>query len=343
MVDSLHLEAHYKKNPYFIANNYNSLNYLPNSETIKTGKIPIIKDCLTLSFNPGKVYINIEAPQVLHGNNLTPSLLRTKEDFTDLKKTVVNLCSLSGFDIDMNNANITRIDTAKDLETLYQFNNYGNVFKTLTAKHMNYNPSNKKYGDTWFNWSNKRRAVTSYCKSSQALQKGYLLNFGNIMRTETRLLKHSTIREHSGGFLGTYGDLLKDGLKDNLDSIYNRNVKDLFRYDYEDYKEYVNNDLQNAIINIFLASNKRENPLNKIYELITVTNKEVLKQDLLDMIEEALIFKHGDNKDTIRKMKSRYKKKLNEAYSRALENATSKGLRLVDLYQELKEGFLLVA
>lgn len=342
MVDSLYIKADYIKNPYFMANRFGMLNYYPNSEDIKSGSIRL-NNCLNLSFKPEGVYLNIEAPQLLHGNNLTPSLLRSKADFQDLEKAVVNLCSLSGFDIDMRNASITRIDTARDLETLYPFSSYGNVFKTLTASHMNYNPNNKKYGETWYNWGNKRRAITSYCKSSQAQNKGYLLNFGNIMRTETRLFNSKVIRDQSGGFLYTYQDLLKEGLEECLKFVYSHNVNGLFRYDYEDYKEFVNNDLQNAIINIFKESKERENPLNKIYELITITNKEVLKQDLLDMIEGALIVKHGDNRDTLKRMKTRYKKKLNEAYSRALENATSQGLRLVDLYQELKEGFLLVA
>ena len=342
MVDSLHLRAEYRKNRDFRAGAYNTLNYHPNSEDIKGGYIRP-NNLLNLDFKPGNIVgIKIEAPQIIHGNNLSTSLLKSKEDFRRLEQEITTFCSMLGLDIDMNNASIIRLDTARDLKTLYPFNSYGNVFSSLNVSHMPYNPSNKKYGGTWFNWSNKTRAITSYSKTSQTIEKGLLFNCDNIMRTETRLFNNRVIREHSEGFLYTYQDLLKEGLLECLGHIFNRNVKGLFKYDYEGYKEFINNDIRHAIINVILEARGGQDALKEVYRLIMASNKDIDMTDLLEIVGDAVRSKY-DNKNTVKQTLARYRADIREAYSRALENKTNDGLRLVELYTELKEGFLLVA
>lgn len=345
MVDTLYLEANYKKNSYFIANRYNMLNYLPNSEDIKSGAIRL-NNCLNLSFNPGKVYINIEAPQILHGNNLAPSLLNTKRDFQDLEKAVSNLCSLSGFDVDMRNAKITRMDTARDLNTLYPFEDYGRVFSSLDARYMNPNTKNKKFGLTWFNWQNSTRSITSYSKSSQAQNKGYLLSFDNVMRTETRLLKHRAIREHSSGFLSRFEDFQKDGLEDCLKFVYGKSVEGLFRYDYEEYRSLIEGRSLNIIEGVLRDTGKgKSNPVLKALSILSIDNIGLTREEALNLFYLAIdnLGIKETNYRTWETKRLRVRESINALYNEYIKYSHYRGLSLIDLYTELREGFLMVA
>ena len=343
MVDTIHLEASYTKNNYFRAGVSNTLHYLPNSEEIKGGYIRP-NNLITLNFKPGRVYLNIEAPQVLHGNNLTPSLLKTKRDFQDLEKAVLEVCRLSGFNVKLEQ--ITRLDTARDLNTLHPFEDYGAVFNSLNANYMKPNTENKKFGSTWFNWQNSTRSITSYCKSSQGKNKGYLIPFDNVMRTEARLLKSRVIREQSGGFLGRFEDLLKEGLEDCLSLVYSNNVKGLFRYDYEEYRKLIEG-LSLGIIEGVLRDSKRGgvNPYYKAFSILGLSKLDLSREEALRLFYDAIdnMVIKAVNYETWKDKRKKAREGINALYNDFVKYSSRRGLSNVTLYTELREGFLMVA
>jgi hypothetical protein len=166
------------------------------------------------------------SPASIKSNGVHNLFTTDLNDFQTSCKIVMGLLKESDVDVDIDKCNLSRIDIARDRETNHPFQSYVPVFHSLHFFRQNNNDFPTGYCS-----GNKQHMMCCYDKLEACRVKKMPLpdmykNSRNLLRCEYRLLTRKKIQQALS--INTIGDLTKSF--DCLEDIYNRNIKDVFRY-----------------------------------------------------------------------------------------------------------------
>jgi hypothetical protein len=153
--------------------------------------------------NPESVecFVQFSAPKVVNGDNFNLS-----DGVTTVKafKAIEHRLNDIGIKTNVTNAFISRLDTAKNIETDEPTANYFEVLAMLQGKRM----AKRDYGTTYL-WGNKSHEICAYDKLAEmAARKVSTDNIAQTLRLEWRLLKAAKFQAATG--MRTVKDVLSD-------------------------------------------------------------------------------------------------------------------------------------
>ncbi len=271
-----------------------------------------------------KIFVQCSLPKQLHDNNI--KTLNSSDSYDALKALETNLIKM-GIKTDIFESKISRMDTAININTKYDFVIYNDIFKNLNCTRK----KSFEYAGTTFLFRNTLAQICIYDKIQEIKNQG--INFkskDNLMRLENRLLKKRKILDSIG--ISHTKHILNNMklIKKNFEEQINKNI---FYYS-SDQK------LDNLIL-----TNKSFEEILEYFQTFGGRNwfdKFLKSLSYLYLNDSKKLYNLDKTLELITKnrmQKTRIKRKLNELNFHAEMIKNKKLVTNNDLYKELKDKF----
>lgn len=278
--------------------------------------------------------VRFSVPKIYYGKNYHSCDQRqTKQVVEAVGKQLAQV----GLECNIEEADLSRVDIAKNIVTSGRFENYTPVFRTLKGYRSN---EEVDYGTT-YRWSNSQRQVVVYDKLVE-MQKHKVNTSGlpkNTMRFEVRWMKSPVSTkmlgvEKCGELLNNF-DVLKQGYEADL-------KRGIFAHEPPSFEVVCQSDIESDF-KLFRSITQR-NWIGRYLETVGV--KELIsKSGDIDRLRKLVYDSLRGSHEVKKVLTSRVMKRIQMRLYDTMQLSNSKGSpkRLVDLYSELRDKVLLAA
>jgi len=270
--------------------------------------------------------VQYSIPKLIFSSNYaSPSEKDISDSFSLISKNLLK----EGISFNINKANLSRVDSFRNIETKDITSSYFPIFNFLSFSRT----SKRDYGTT-FLYQNSQQELCIYDKIQELNFKGDDVSDlpKNVLRFEHRLLNKSKIDS-------TLQISKVEELIDNypvIQTSYLKSFSKLFKYEPDDIELILFNDIEKELL--FYKSKNSRYWLNDFLITNGITN--ILNYTSIDVLKKA-VNKVSQN----RMLSTRLTKKIDQYYSQVFFRTHGKKKKTTykDLYKEIKEKLLYVA